>query len=71
MIAKGADNWDRALFGAGQSGNIEIARMVIAKGATDWNQALFAACKFGHRELANFMVASGATECASCGTLEH
>ena len=61
MIEKGANNWNRGLYGTCQGGKRELAELMIEKGADDWNRGLDGACLGGHIDLANYMIEKGAT----------
>ena len=60
LIAKGANDWNRALSGACEGGHEDIAQLMISKGANDWNDGLYYGCIKGYEDIVQLMIAKGA-----------
>lgn len=67
MIKKGANKWNRGLWGACRGGHKDLVNVMIDKGADDWNYGLDGACEGGHYNIIELMIGRGATECRECG----
>ena len=62
MISKGANDWNRGLYGACTSGHKEMIELMISKGSDNWNLGLYGAYRYGHKELIEYMISKGAKD---------
>ena len=59
-------DFDYALYGACECGDLEIARWAIQEGARDVNYALNAACQYRHQSAIELLISMGAYQCPWC-----
>jgi hypothetical protein len=57
---KGKKNWEEALEGACQGGQLEMVNYAIKCGARGFNKGLEIACEIGHMEILHLMMEKGA-----------
>ena len=63
LIEKGADVWNRGLYGACYGGHLETAQLMIANGANNFNVNLFKGCQNKDERIVNLLITYGATSC--------
>lgn len=61
-ISNSADWRNMWLYGACQSGYMDVVQFVISKGYNQWNDAIFQACKSGNLEIVQLLISKGADD---------